>query len=170
MQELKKYEPDGISTAFTSLEEIKNEKTFLGAGAEYQNFIENAELLYGEDLKEAIPEPTKDEVNGSIEQFFDMMEVKYEQIQPQYTRKMFSIIFRTLSMLLAEKGIHVSSKEKTVEMFQQVFEGRRELKEDIEKAYRLWELWGDRDLTQDEFCTLSKKCGEIIFSIFELRE
>ncbi len=169
LQELKKYDPDGVSTAFTSLEEIENEETFLGAGAEYQNFIESAELLYGEDLKDEIPEPTKDEVNKSIEHYFDMMEVKYEQMRPQHTRKLFSSIFRTLSMLLTERGIHVSSKEKIVEKFEQAFEGRKELKEDLEEAYRLWELWGGRDLTQDEFCTLSKKCEKIISSIFELR-
>ncbi|MFP4051230.1 MAG: nucleotidyltransferase domain-containing protein [Thermoplasmata archaeon] len=167
LEEIKKIEP--LEVTFTDIEEVKKGDSFLGTGFEYHNFMNSAYVLYGEDIRDEIPQPTKDEERESAQRFLDAMEERSEYIPKRFTRKLFSSVFRTLSVFLCGRGIYVSSKEKVVEEFQRISD-LKELNESLEEVYALWETWAERDLTEDEFCGLYKNYQEIMSSLSELRE
>lgn len=168
LSELKKVDPNPLGATFTSLEEIKQGQSFLGQGFEYRNFIRTGELLSGKDIKDKIPEPTREEEVKSAAEFLNKFEERYQAIEKKFTRKLFSSIFRVLSVLLNGSGIYVSSKEGIIKKCHDHFGHRSKLNSLLKDTLSLWKKWGSRELDKEEFCSLYRKYKKIMPIVYEI--
>lgn len=144
------FNPNPISLAFTTIEEIREGRSFLGSGFEHYNFIRDGKLLFGSDIKELIPKPTREQEILEANHYLKSVEQSYRNIPPQNIATLFSYIFRTLCVSLSSKGLYVSSKKKAVDSLIEQFPGEKTLIEYISKVYELYLKWGSHDLTQEE--------------------
>lgn len=157
--DLKPVLDEVIGIEVTTLEEIRNGKSFLGAGFEYHNFVNSGKLLFGEDIKGLIPKPTLEEeweaARNALNQIYEIIQ-KYEKmpLQPvskiereRLTRQAFSLIFRTASIWLCGNGVYVGGKEDVVKAFLDKCPREKELCEIISGALKLWEKWAVAELS-----------------------
>lgn len=164
--ELRKIDPDALSVAFTSEPEVERGESFLGQGFEYHEFVENGELLYGSDVSDDIPEPTRAEEREAARQALAAVETEYGYVQDRFTKELFSTIFRTLCIFLSGSGTYVGSKERAVALSRRHVDDERILDE-IERAYSLYQAWEERSLTEDEFCTLLRSFHRVVPAIVD---
>jgi predicted nucleotidyltransferase len=68
----------GISV--TTLKEIREGTSFLGLGFEYSNFIKEGKLVWGEDIKALIPEPSLEKQKESAKNYLGKV---YEMVSNQ---------------------------------------------------------------------------------------
>jgi len=161
-KDLKLVYGEVIGVAVTTLEEILNGKSFLGAGFEYRNFVDSGKLLFGEDVKRLIPKPTlyeeRETARNALNQIYELVQ-KYEKMsvelvseieRERLTRQAFSLIFRTASIWLCGNGVYVSGKRGVAEAFRDKCSEERELCEIISEALRLWEKWTVAELSGEE--------------------
>lgn len=153
LAELQQVDPDALSVAFTSTQEIDAGESFLGSGFAYHTFIDNGELLYGTDVKAQLPEPTRADEIEAAEQALEAVEPVATRLQDRVTREAFSTIFRTLCIFLGGHGVYVGAKDRAVEQSRALLEDHQVVSE-IEQVYSLYESWEERSLTEDEFCSL----------------
>lgn len=168
-EDLKPVLDEVIGVTVTTLEEIRNGKSFLGAGFEYHNFVNSGKLLFGEDVRELILKPTpvkeKEAAQNALNQIYEMVQkqermVKWFKWLPlklfprnkreRLTRQAFSLIFRTASIWLCGSGVYVSGKEDTTEAFRKECSRERELCEVVSEALKLWEKWAVAELSGKE--------------------
>jgi predicted nucleotidyltransferase len=168
-EDLKPVIDEVIGIEVTSLEEIRNGKSFLGAGFEYHNFVDSGKLLFGEDVRELIPKPTLEEetevARNALNQVYEMVrrqermfkwfrwvplklfpKIKRERL----TRQAFSLIFRTASIWLCGNGVYVSGKRDTVKALMDKCPRKKELCEIVSEALKLWEKWAVAELSEKE--------------------
>lgn len=156
----------GVST--TTLQEIKEGKSFLGAGFEYSNFIREGKLLWGKDIKKLIPKLPPEKQKESARKYLDKV---YELISNQernfkwlkwvpfklvpkksklrWTRQAFNLIFRTAAVFLGSKGVNVSRKKDIVSAFTRHAK-EKELCDIISSTLLLWEKWKTEPLSDKE--------------------
>lgn len=176
----------GISV--TTLEEIREGTSFLGSGFEYSNFIKEGKLLWGEDIKALIPEPSPEKRRESAKNYLDKV---HEMVSNQekyfkwlkwtpfvfmpkakkelWTRKAFSLIFRTAALFLGSKGVYVSKKEDIASAFTQHVKEER-LRNIIQYALSLWEKWKDEPLDNKEIKKLLENSIEIVKGLQSLNK
>jgi len=168
-EDLKPVLDEVIGVTVTTLEEIRNGKSFLGKGFEYHNFVNSGKLLFGEDVRELIPKPTLKEERELAHEALNHI---YEMVQKQerwfkwfrwiplklfsknkkerLTRQAFSLIFRTASVWLCGNGVYVSGKRDAAKAFRDKCSRERELYEIVSEALRLWEKWAVAELSVKE--------------------
>jgi len=156
----------GVST--TTLQEIKEGKSFLGAGFEYSNFIREGKLLWGKDIKKLIPKLPPEKQKESARKYLDEV---YKLVSNQernfkwlkwipfklvpkksklrWTRQAFSLIFRTAAVFLGSKGVNVSRKKDIVSAFTRHTK-EKELCNIISSTLLLWEKWKTKPLNDKE--------------------
>ncbi|WP_353892860.1 nucleotidyltransferase domain-containing protein [Proteinivorax hydrogeniformans] len=159
-----------ISVAYTTKKEVIGGQSFLGSGFEYNNFIREGKLIYGQEIKDRIPKPTREEEIKTADQCLKFFEASYKDYEEEVIERYFSATFRTLCIVLSGKGIYVSSKKDVVTVCNKKFKDRKLLNEKINVIYDLWITWGRERLTQEQVCTLLKACDDIMPLIFDLWE
>lgn len=141
-----------LGVSVTTLEEIQNGQSFLGSGFEYHNFIKTGRLLYGKDIKDHIPKPTREQEKKSAQRMLkklsDFIKTQQEILlnidkenPDKLTRQAFATIFRSASIALCGAGMYVSGKQEIVTFFKQKYPNKRELGEILQNAFRLWKKW-----------------------------
>jgi predicted nucleotidyltransferase len=157
-----------IDISVTTLREMQEGKSFLGAGFEYSNFIKEGKLLFGEDIKELIPEPSEEEQKESArnylskayemilkqERTFKLLKLVPLRIIPtkskeRWTRQAFNLIFRSAALFLASNGVHVSNKEDITNAFNRLVK-KEEPRSIISFASSSWVKWKTEQLKDKE--------------------
>ncbi len=166
-------EPIGIS--LTTIDEIKEGKSWLGSGFEYHNFINTGKLLYGGEIKTLIQKPTREQemalarqALGGICSLIKHLSYSSESGNDMLVSQAFSTIFRTASLSLCGEGKYVSGKKETVLAFQEIYAQESELCRVISQSFELWEKWEARSLTQEEIKQLMGFCLEFVSKICSL--
>ncbi|MBE0513277.1 nucleotidyltransferase domain-containing protein [Candidatus Bathyarchaeota archaeon] len=168
-EDLKPVLDEVIGVTVTTVEEIRNGKSFLGKGFEYHNFVNSGKLLFGEDVKELIPKPTLEEerelARNALNQIYEMVQKQERRVKwfrwiplklvpkvrrEQMTRQAFSVIFRTASVWLCSDGVYVSGKRDIVKAFWEKCPQETELCEIVSEALKLWEKWAVAGLAGKE--------------------
>lgn len=158
-----------LGVTVTSLGEIRDGKSFLGAGFEYSNFIDTGKLLWGEDVKALIPKPSPEERKSSAENYlekvyslvsdqerlFKMLRWTPFRFMPKksrerWTRQAFTLSFRTAALFLGSKGVYVSRKEDITSTFKEKYPKQEELCDTISFILSLWEKWKTKSLSSKE--------------------
>lgn len=156
----------GVST--TTLQEIQEGKSFLGAGFEYSNFVREGKLLWGEDIKKLIPklppEKQKKSARKYLNEVYELVSNKERSFKwlkwvpfklvpkknkLRWTRQAFSLIFRTAALFLGSKGVNVSKKKDIVSAFTRHTK-EKELCDIISSTLLLWEKWKTESLNDKE--------------------
>jgi len=157
-----------MDVSVTTLQEIRDGKSFLGAGFEYANFIKDGKLLFGEDIKTLIPRPSEEEQRESAKKYLAKV---YEMISKQersfkllkwvplgilprkskehWTRQAFNLIFRSAALFLGSNGVYVSSKKDITQAFKGFVE-KEEPCSMITSALSSWEKWSTEQLSDRE--------------------
>jgi len=157
-----------LGVSVTTLQEIQDGKSFLGAGFEYFNFIKEGELLWGEDLKALILKPPLRKQRESAEKYLDevyrmvsnkergfkwlkWIPFKFvpKKNKVRWARQAFNLTFRTAALFLGSKGVYMSKKEEIVSAFRQYIR-EEELCSIISFALSLWEKWKTNPLNDKE--------------------
>ena len=177
-----------IGISVTTLKEIQEGTSFLGAGFEYSNFIKEGKLLWGEDMKALILEPTPEQQKESAKNYLNKV---YEMVSNQekyfkwlkwlpfgfvpkakkerWTRQAFNLIFRTAALFLGSKGVYVSKKEDIASAFKQRVEEEK-LRNIISCTSSLWEKWENKPLNNKETKQLLRNSFEICKGLQSLNE
>ena len=170
---LLRYNPEPLSVTFTSLEEIDNERSFLGAGFEHQGFVTTAKRLWGEDIVPRIP-ATPDERSLDIAQFaLNMLQALVQaqdsmQVTPELAGFLFSPIFRAAAIGLGGQGQFVGSKHATVAAFAASYPEQAALNTALGRSYALWQQWATRDLSDEETRELAQLCKDFVAGAYAL--
>jgi predicted nucleotidyltransferase len=165
---LKAVLDDILDLTVTTLQEIREGESFLGAGFEYTNFIKEGKLLWGEDVKELIPKPSAEEQSESAKVYlgkvFDMVSKQERSLgllrwipfklitrknKERWTRQAFNLIFRTAALLLGSKGVCVSRKEDISFAFKHTTK-EEDLCNIMSLALPLWDKWKTEPLNDRE--------------------
>jgi len=176
----------GISV--TTLKEIREGTSFLGLGFEYSNFIKEGKLVWGEDIKALIPEPSPEKQKESAKNYLGKV---YEMVSNQekyfkwlkwipfvfvpktkkerWTRQAFNLIFRTAALFLGSKGAYISKKEDIVSSFRKHVKEEK-LRNIISHALSLWEKWKNEPLNNKETKQLLGNSIEIVKGLQSLNE
>lgn len=145
----------------TTLDEITAGKSFLGAGFEHHNFIVTGRLLWGNNVKDIIPKPSRKAERESAQNYL-MKAFKLvtrwekqtrsltERNKGRLARQAFSLIFRGAAIVLCGNGVYVGGKEEIVDSFQRTFPDERESNRILYYSFRLWEEWKTRPLSNNE--------------------
>ena len=166
--ELKSVFGEVLGVSVTTLEEIQEGKSFLGAGFEYSNFVREGKLLWGEDVRKFIPKPSPERQKESARKYLDQVyglvsnqerifkwlkwvpfKLVPKKRKLRWTREAFSLIFRTAALFLGSRGINVSRKEDITSAFRQQIQ-KNELCDIIFSTLLLWEKWKSSPLTDKE--------------------
>jgi len=167
-KELRSIFDEVLSVSITTLQEIREGKSFLGAGFEYSNFIREGKLLWGEDVKKLIPklplEKQKESARKYLDEVYELVSNKERSFKwfkwvpfklvpkknkLRWTRQAFSLIFRTAALFLGSKGISVSKKKDIVSVFTRYIR-EEELCSIISSTLLLWEKWKTEPLNDKE--------------------
>jgi len=144
LKEVKNYHPEPLSLAITTMDEVKDGKSWLGMGWEYHIFLREGRLLYGTDIKEFIQRPSRENeillARRVLEDFKSGHEIY----------RLFSLVFRTTSIFLSLSAIYVAAKEDVVKEFKKAYPNEKDAVKALERAYELWNLWAKRELTDEE--------------------
>jgi predicted nucleotidyltransferase len=179
-ENLKPYLDQVIDVSVTSLQEMQEGKSFLGAGFEYSNFIKEGKLLFGEDIKAFIPKPSEEEQKESARKYLAKV---YEMISNQertfkllnwvplrvlprkskerWTRQAFNLIFRSAAVFLGSNGVYVSSKEDIAYAFKRLVK-KEEPCSIISSASSLWEKWKTEQLNDKETRQLLENSSKFV--------
>jgi predicted nucleotidyltransferase len=171
--DLKRIHDEVLSIEVTTLEEMKNGRSFLGAGFEYHNFIARDKLLWGEDVKDIIPKPTREGERKSawnfLKKIYELIPKWEEQIKSfteenkeRMIRQAFSLVFRGSAIALCGNGIYVSGKKEVADAFKQTYLNEKELCEVPTWALRLWEKWKTKPLSNKEARQLLERSLEFV--------
>lgn len=173
MAALLRFNPEPVSATFTSLGEIDEEASFLGAGFEYHNFVATTRRLYGEDLLPRLPEPDESRAQDIAQFGLNMLHALAQaqdqaQVVPELSAFLFSPIFRSAAIGLATQGVYVGGKRETVDAFAAAYPNLPRMNAALERAYALWQLWGERDLSAEEAVELGQICKDFVGGAYEL--
>lgn len=80
---LKSILDEVLSVTVTTLREIREGRSFLGAGFEYSDFIKEGKLLWGEDIRVLIPKPPPEKQKESARNYLDKI---YTMVSSQEKR------------------------------------------------------------------------------------
>jgi len=166
--ELKSVLDEVLGVTVTTLREIQEGRSFLGAGFEYSNFIKEGRLLWGEDIKVLIPKPPSEKQKESARNYLDKV---YEMVlskeksfkwlrwipfrlvpknsKERWVRQAFNLTFRTAALFLGSKGVYVSKKEDIASEFKQCVREEK-LCNTVSSALLLWERWKTEQLNDKE--------------------
>ena len=172
-EDLKRIHEEVLGVEVTTLEEIKNGKSFLGAGFEYHSFINTGKLLWGEDVKSIIPKPTRKQEKESAKNFLkkshkviakwqEQIRSFTEENKERMTRQAFSLIFRSAAIVLCGNGVYVSRKEEIVTAFKGEYPKEKELYDILSWALRAWEKWKIKPLSNKEIRQLMERSLELV--------
>lgn len=165
--------PEPFSVTFTSLDEIQGGSSFLGIGFEYHQFVTTAKRLYGEDIIPRI-QPTDQERSWDIATFgLNMLQAlaqaqDIEQAEPALAGFFFSPIFRAAALGLGGQGVFVGGKQETVEAFATTYPREDALTTKLQRAFALWQIWAERDLTAEETRELAQLCQNFVGGAYQL--
>lgn len=167
-EELRSVFDEVLGISVTTLREIQEGRSFLGAGFEYSNFIGEGKLLWGEDIKALIPRPPPGKQKESAKKYLDKVyeiasnqEKRFKWLKwipfkflprknkERWSRQAFSLFFRTAALFLGSKGIYVSKKEDIVSAFNR-YTGEEEPRDILTFTLSLWEKWKTESLTDGE--------------------
>jgi predicted nucleotidyltransferase len=176
----------GISV--TTLKEIREGTSFLGSGFEYSNFIKEGKLLWGEDIKTFILEPSQErqkesaknnlgkvyEIVSNQEKYFKWLKwIPFVFVpkakKERWTRQAFNLIFRTAALFLGSKGVYVSKKEDIASAFKQHVKEEK-LRKIISYASSLWEKWKNEPLNNKETKQLLGNSIKIVKGLQSMNE
>jgi len=150
LRDVKLIQPDVLSLAVTSLEDVRAGKSWLGIGWEYYAFKRESKLLYGEDIRPLIPEPNPKAINASARDF-----LKNNVFSPsRFIYYIFSAIFRMLAIFLSMSGEYVAAKLDALREFTRLYPDEKETVSALQRAYELWDVWRERDLDDQEMSEL----------------
>ncbi|HOB34365.1 MAG TPA: nucleotidyltransferase domain-containing protein [Bacillota bacterium] len=159
--------PSPVGVSFTTLKEIEDGCSFLGAGYEYWNFINTGKLLYGEDIRSRLPGPTREEVEKSATEALKQLKELLAFPPPAGDKGIamtFNLIFRGVCTYLSGRGRYVSAKEECVKAFCQEFPDLPQA-EDLQRALQLYKKWSHGPLTGEEFSELVGLARRIILAL-----
>jgi len=165
LKEVEYYHQAPFSVTITSIEEIKSERSWLGLGWEYYIFKKEGVLLYGEDIRSIIPEPSREAITTLVKNFIE----KSVPTRGQLINQCFSLIFRSASIFLSLKGKYFASKKKVVEEFEKEY-GDCNITRMLKEAYDLWVTWSKRDLSDSEFAKLGLLAARICEELKQMLE
>jgi len=176
-----------LGITVTTLQEIQEGKSFLGAGFEYSNFIKEGKLLWGRDIKVLIPKPLPEKQKESAKNYLDKV---YKMISHQerslkwlkwipfkfvpkknkerWARQVFNLTFRTAALFLGGKGIYVSKKEDIAFAFKRCV-GEEELCNIVSSVLLLWEKWKTESLSDKETKQLLENSLKFVRRLQSLR-
>lgn len=157
-----------VDISVTTMQEIQEGISFLGAGFEYPNFIKEGKLLLGEDIRPFIPKPSEEERKESAR---DYLAKVYEMISKQertfkllkwvplgivprkskerWIRQAFNLIFRSAALFLGSNGIDASNKEDITNTFKRLVK-KEEPCDMMSSASLLWSKWKTEQLNDKE--------------------
>lgn len=157
-----------LSITVTTLEKVKEGRSFLGAGFEYSNFIKEGKLLWGEDVRALIPKPPPEKqmeaAKNYLKNVYEMISIKERSFKwfrwipfkivpkknkQRWTRGAFHLSFRTAALFLGSNGVYVSKKQDIVSAFRR-FTKEEELGDLIFFILSLWEKWKSGPLSNKE--------------------
>ncbi len=154
-----------IGICVTTMDEIKSGKSHLGSGFVYYDFLNSSKILFGEDIRNQILSPSKEEaftsakncIQGILNKYNfieELLEADVESAKKYFSgREMadlaFAMFFRGSSVFLATKEVYISSKKLILE------EITKEpypdwMKQRLEIAYNYWINWKEKSLSEEE--------------------
>ncbi|MFQ6068149.1 MAG: nucleotidyltransferase domain-containing protein [Candidatus Bathyarchaeia archaeon] len=167
-EDLRSVFDEVLGISVTTLTEIKGGRSFLGAGFEYSNFIQTGKLLWGEDIKSLIPQPSlekqKETAKNCLQEIYKMVSnqernfkwIKWipfklvpRKYKERWARQAFCLSFRTTALFLGSKGVYVSKKEDIASAFKQ-YRREKGLCSMLFFALSLWEKWKEEPLSDEE--------------------
>lgn len=186
-EELKSIFDEVLGVTVTTLREIQEGRSFLGAGFEYSNFIKEGRLLWGEDIKVLIPKPPPEKQKESARNYLDKV---YEMVLSQeksskwlrwipfrlvpknskerWARQAFNLTFRTAALFLGSKGVYVGKKEDIASEFKQCVREEK-LCNIVSSALLLWERWKTEQLNDKETKQLLQNSLKFVKRLQSLR-
>lgn len=174
LPELARFHPEPVGVSFTTVDEVKSGKSFLGSGFEYRNFIDTGQLLWGRDIKDLLPVPTREQeinaaanslqhVRRSVEKFSEPPE------QDTLVYMALSGTFRTLCILLCGRGRYVSAKQDAVNAFADEFGCSHPLAGQLRRLWEIWQIWAERPLTDSELTELRDVAPKTILQLCDIK-
>ncbi len=162
LKEVENYNPEPLSLAFTTLDEVKSGSSWLGLGWEYHVFLREGRLLYGVDVKGLIRKPARENETLLAREFLGRLKRGHE------IQRLFSVVFRATSIFLSLSGVYVAAKGDVVKEFKTVYPGEKDSIKALERAYELWSLWAERDLADEEVLELFSVALKMLNTIWRL--
>jgi len=168
LSELLSWCPDSATVAFTTVESIKNGTSWLGTSSDYYSFIENGKLIYGDDIKQYLVEPSKDFIMATSQQFLTQLkgivngELPQNIVDKYFVRSIFGTFYSAIHFKLCTEGIYIRGKGSLTEMF---CKNHRNYSLQAKKIYDLWYVFAKRSLTTIEINNLIKLTKEIVINL-----
>ena len=165
LSEFSNLKEEVIGTSVTSLDEIKSGKSQLGSGFVYYDFLNSSKVLFGEDIRNQILPPTKEEaftsakncIQGILNKYDfieELLEADIETAKKHFSNRemadlAFAMFFRGSSIFLATKEIYISNKK---EILEEITKGPYPdwMKQRLEMTYNYWINWNKENLSEEE--------------------
>lgn len=153
LNELLSWCPDGVTVAFTTYNEVKEGKSWLGSNTEYYSFQETGKLLYGKDIKQEILKPTEsDIIHTSQQAIMNLKQIVQQDVSnikkdKYFIRCIFGAAFSAMFFYLCCNKIYIRGKEKIVFEFGNINPSQSETAKEI---LHLWNVYGQKQLTDSE--------------------
>jgi len=165
---------ESFSFSFTTLNDIKNNKSWLGLGSEYHCFVKNALIIYGKDIKYHLKKPTDKEVcsysNKAMNNLLNY--IKHNPIPEinknnlnSILRGVFGATFSAIHFLLSSKGYYIRGK---VDMFNLLYDNNRifDLSPEVLVSFiKFWNIYNEKDLLIPEAHECINNAKSIILEI-----
>jgi len=121
----------------------------------------DGKLLWGEDVKNNIPRPTRKREVESARNYLKAA-VKFipkwegqignitKEDREHMTRQAFCMIFRSSAIALCGNGVYISGKEEMVGAFKKTYPNEEELHKVLSWSLELWKKWKTESLPDEE--------------------
>ena len=152
-EELLSWCPDGVSVTFTTYNDIKTGRSWLGSVSDYYSFQETGKLLYGKEIRQEIVKPTESEIillsKHAIDQLKQIVRQDKSPINKNkyFVRNIFGAAFSAMFFYLCCNQIYIRGKEKIVLDFQKLIP---DYAEDAKEIFCIWNHFCQRKLNEEE--------------------
>lgn len=160
--------PDGVTVAFTHIQEIRSGQSWLGNGADYYTFIDTGKLIYGKDIKSEIVKPNEEDIfNISRQSISHLKQIVNQDItniifDKQFIRDVFGTAYSAMHFYLCLNRKYIRGKIDITNEFNKV---NTSYSEQANKIYNLWNIFGQRELNEIEINNLVNLTKEIIMNL-----
>ena len=166
--------PQPISLALTSMDDIHQGKTFLGAGFEYHNFLNTGKLIVGHDVRHLLVKPTREQelilakqtIESSNREILEKIEASESIPSESQLYAFFSTAFRCAAIFLCAKGQYVAAKKETVETFHRLYgKSQKSLCTALRALYDFWLQWAQKPLESEDRTKVEDLCKEFVLGV-----